>query len=197
MVDNMRFYQEKKEVKYLFYAFLIGLFSFISANEMELKMPPQMPSIEQKAKTGFFYVRFAACEKDMIRADALLPGLGIGYRRLAGNGAADISVSGIGIAEKKNGRIFWTAPKTSYIHYLQPDQKQSYYLGGGLAWGGLESKGQSFIGIIPSFTGGYEFVRKSSVLGFAELNVSQPALAVYKRGAFPGVIAECTVGIGF
>lgn len=148
-------------------------------------------------KPAFFYVHFAAAESDVTQMHSLLPGLGIGYRRLAGDGAADISISGIGYAEKKNSRIFWTFPKTSYIHYLQPDQKQSYYLGGGLAWGGLDSKSQNFVGIIPSITGGYEFVRKSTVLGFTEFNISQPALAVYRNGAFPGPIAECTVGIGF
>lgn len=128
---------------------------------------------------------------------SLVPGLGIGYRRSSGQGAADVSISGIGIAEKKKGRFFWSAPKTSYIHYLQPDQKKSLYVGGGLAWGGVLSHGQEFIGIIPSLTGGYEFVRKTNILGFTEINISQPALAVYKKGAFPNPVAECTVGIGF
>ncbi len=155
------------------------------------------PSFEETAspKLGFCYVRFVTAES----MNAVLPGLGIGYRRLAGNGAADISVSGIGIAEKKTGKIFWTAPKASYIHYLQPDKKRSFYVGGGLAWGGLESRSRSsnFIGIIPSLTSGYEFVRKSSILGFAELNLSQPAVAVYRKGEFPLPIMELTVGIGF
>jgi hypothetical protein len=155
----------------------------------------------QVSKPAFFYVRFAAAESDVARMSSLLPGLGIGYRRLAGNGAADISISGIGYGEKKNGQIFWTVPKTSYLHYFDPDQQHSLYMGGGLAWGGLMSKENQkenhFIGIIPSFTSGYEFVRKSTVLGFTELNISQPALAVYKKGAFPGPIAELTLGIGF
>lgn len=131
--------------------------------------------------------------------NSILPGLGIGYRRLAGDGAADISISGIGVAEKKNGKIFWTAPRASYLYYLQPDQIKSFYVGGGLAWGGLES-GQhqsDFVGIIPSITGGYEFVRKSTVLSFAEFSISQPALAVHKKGDFPLPIAELTIGIGF
>lgn len=169
----------------------------VSGMVSELQVPTK-PSFEERiSKPAFFYVRFAAAESDVTRMGSVLPGLGIGYRRLAGDGAADISISGIGYAEKKSGRIFWAAPKTSYIHYLHPDQKQSSYIGGGLAWGGLDSKHQRFVGIIPSFTYGYEFVRKSTVLGFAELNISQPAIAVYKNGAFPGPIAECTVGIGF
>lgn len=146
-------------------------------------------------KTGFFYVRFAAAES----MNSVLPGFGLGYRCLAGNGAADISISGIGHAERKNDKAFWTVPKASYLQYLQPDQKESFYLGAGLAWGGLKAKspGQEFIGIISSVTGGYEFVRKGSVLGFAELNISQPTLAVYSKGDFPLPIAEMTVGIGF
>lgn len=169
-------------------------------------IPEMKPlSFEEKpiAKPAFFYIRFAAAESDITQINSLAPGLGIGYRRLAGDGAADISVSGIGYAEKKSGRIFWTAPKASYIHYFQPDKKESFYLGGGLAWGGLESKKESgfkkhdFIGLIPSATAGYEFVRKSTVLGFTELNISQPTLAVSNKGIFPGPIIECTLGIGF
>lgn len=169
----------------------------ISGTVSDLKMPTKSFSKEEPTKPAFFYVQFAAAETDITRMHSVLPGLGIGYRRLAGDGAADISVRGIGNAEKKNGRVFWTFPKTSYIHYLQPDEKQSFYIGGGLAWGGLSSKYQNFIGIVPSVTGGYEFVRKSTVLGFTELNISQPAIAVYRNGAFSGPIAECTVGIGF
>ncbi len=163
----------------------------------DVKMPV---SAQEKPinKSGFFYVRFAAAQSDFSQIDSLLPGLGIGYRRLAGDGAADISFSGIGRNERKNGRLFWTAPKASYIHYLKPDQKQSAYVGGGLAWGGLDNgRSQHFVGIIPSLTAGYEFVRKNTILSFAELNVSQPAMAVYKKGAYPGPVAECTVGIGF
>lgn len=187
---------------------LLGLSSILSADIVDpvLEMPSlnitsdfQAPPFEEKpfAKPAFFYVRFAAAENNITRPDTPLPGLGIGYRRLAGDGAADISISGIGYAEKNNDHLFWTAPKASYIHYLQPSQKESFYVGGGLAWGGLRARGQNFIGIIPSATGGYEFVRKSTVLGFTELNLSQPALAVSKKGTFPGPILEWTVGIGF
>lgn len=192
---------------------LIGLFSSVSADGVsadmvsraathetisDIKIPIQSFSENiQVSKSGFFYVRFAAAENDMARMDSVLPGLGIGYRRLAGNGAADISISGIGHSEKKNGQIFWTVPRASYLHYFRPDQTQSFYMGGGLAWGGLISKKDHFVGIIPSFTSGYEFIRKSNVLGFTELSISQPALAVYKKGEFPAPIGELTVGIGF
>lgn len=170
----------------------------ISDAAFDIKTPTKLFSEEmQVSKPAFFYVRFAAAESDVARMGSVLPGLGFGYRRLAGSGAADISIGGIGYKEAKNGKIFWTLPKASYLHYLQPDQKQSFYIGGGLAWGGLILNKDRFVGLIPSFTSGYEFVRKSSVLGFAELNISQPMLAVYKKGSFPGPVAELTFGIGF
>jgi|JI9StandDraft_1071089.scaffolds.fasta_scaffold32636_2 hypothetical protein len=149
------------------------------------------------AKPAFIYFRFAAAERDVIRPDTLIPGIGIGYRRLAGNGAADVSVNGIGYASRKEGQVFWTAPKASYYYYLQPRETQSIYLGGGLAWGGLASKEQYFVGIIPSLTAGIEFARKSTVLAFGEINISQAAIALRKGGAFPGPVAECTMGMGF
>lgn len=151
----------------------------------------------QMDKQGFFYVRFAAAERDVMHTSSVNPGLGIGYRRLAGNGAADISFSGIGYKEHKNGRVSWTAPKASYIHYLQPNEKKSAYVGGGLAWGGMKSQGQSFVGIIPSVTAGYEFAHNNSFLGFAEFNVSQPTISVSQKGSFPGPCLEFSTGIGF
>ncbi len=164
----------------------------------DLKSLPNLPLQDiVAAKQGFFYVRFTAGESDMIHTSSVLPGLGVGYRRLSGVGAADISINGIGHAQRKSGRFFWTAPKASYMHYLQPDAKKSPYLGAGLAWGGVDSRTQDFIGIIPSVMVGYEFVRKSVFLGFAELTVSQPALSVYRKGSFPGPCVEFSTGIGF
>lgn len=156
--------------------------------------PLQEPQI---IKQGFFYVRFAAAERDVMHASSVNPGLGIGYRRLAGNGAADISFSGIGHSEHRNGRITWTAPKASYIHYLQPDAKKSAYVGGGLAWGGMKSHDQSFVGIIPSVVAGYEFAHNNTFLSFAELTVSQPTISVSQKGFFPGPSVEFSTGIGF
>ena len=167
------------------------------ADQPILDLPPIPLEEVLSPKEGFFYVRFAAAERDLSHADSILPGLGVGYRRLTGDGAGDISIGGIGRHERKSGQIFWTAPKASYIHYLQPGEKASGYVGGGMAWGGVESKGNHFIGMIPSATLGYEFSRKSSILGFVDLTVSQPAVSVYRSGAFPGPIAELSTGIGF
>ena len=99
-----------------------------------LKSPINRPfENEFIARQGFVYVRFAAAESDLIHTSSLYPGLGIGYRRLAGDGAADISVSGIGHAERRRDRFVWTAPKVSYIRYFEPNATKSAYVGGGLA----------------------------------------------------------------
>ena len=206
-----------------FVGVLIGFVStiFASGSEASLDMAPQLYSSpivtevvsnafsdskmaekniyerEPPSKTVFYYVRFAVAESNLAQMNPILPGFGVGYRRISGDGSVDISINGIGLAEHKNSRILWSFPKASYIRYLQPHLKQSYYVGGGLAWGGISSKQQSFIGIVPSVTGGYEFFRKSNVLGFTELNISQPAIAVYREGSFPGTIAEFKVGVGF
>jgi hypothetical protein len=176
--------------------------TFVIEPDFPRALPDQETLIQ---KQGFFYVRFIAGEHSF--AAAPVPGLGLGYRRLAGDGTADISFSGIGISEYRNSRYFWTAPKASYYHYLYPNGKTSFYVGGGLAWGGVggrhwddeddTSERLQFIGIIPSATVGYEFAHKLSFLGFSELTVSQPVLAISRSGAFPGPIAELSVGMGF
>lgn len=170
--------------------------------DSSIQMPPyrqgwQFTEEVPVVKRGFYYVRFTAVESDLVSPESILPGLGIGYRRLAGNGAADISLSGIGHAARKGNSYLWTAPKGSYIHYLKPDGKQSAYVGGGLAWGGVDVPERDFIGLIPSAIFGYEFAHQSPVLGFAELTISQPAIALSQHGAFPGPILEVSTGIGF
>jgi hypothetical protein len=196
---------EKYMKKALFTALLASTTLFaepsleLSLPPLDLNLPitPLIPEEISIAKQGFFYVRFAAAESDLIRMSAIVPGLGIGYRRLSGTGAADILFSGLGRAEHKSGKFFWVAPKASYISYVHPDATATTYFGGGLAWGGIVSKDQSFIGLIPSATFGYEFARKSTVLGFAEVNLNQPAISVFRKGEFPGPVVECTMGIGF
>jgi hypothetical protein len=183
-----------------------------SAIATEIKSNSIPPSQKMnELKQGFFYVRFAAGEHNMAQTSALVPGLGLGYRLMAGDGAADISFSGIGFFEHRNARYFWTAPKASYCHYLTPQAEKSLYVGGGLAWGGVRErrwepndddylsdyKDSSFIGIIPSATIGYEFARRTSFLGFTEFTVSQPLLAVSREGSYPGPIAELSLGVGF
>jgi len=81
---------------------------------------------------------------------------------------------------------------------LNPTGNQSAYGGIGLAWGGLKTKDErEFEGVVPSATLGMEFFRKSAFRTFAELNVSQPAIARTVSDTFPGPMAEFSIGAGF
>ena len=152
------------------------------------------------SKSGFSYFRFAAADAYPTDSVQVVPGLGVGYRLATGNGALDLSAnysSGKGwTGESKN--LFWTLPKVSYLRYWNAASDQSAYGGLGLAWGGIQTKDdREFQGIIPSATVGVEFFRKSAVRTFAELNVSQPAVARVVSDIFPGPIAEFSIGAGF
>jgi hypothetical protein len=208
-------------MKKSFFAAMMALTASIFADPAlsaipETQAPSQLFETSSPPKQGFLYVRFAAGENDMAQAAPLAPGLGLGYRRLVGDGAADISFSGIGISEHSNSQYFWAAPKVSYYHFLQPNATRSLYAGGGLAWGGVRVEGEAekvtnpldgteelhstykrFTGIMPSATLGYEFNRNSSILAFTEITLTQPALAVERQGKFPGPMAELSVGVGF
>ena len=158
-------------------------------------------NIEMNAqKPGFAYFRFAAAESTPTSSVQVVPGLGIGYRMMVSNGAVDLSAnysSAKGWKEESSS-YFWTLPKASYIHYLNPTGNQSAYGGVGLAWGGLKSKdNREFEGVVPSATVGVEFFRKSAFRTFAELNVSQPAIARTVSETFPGPMAEFSIGAGF
>ena len=180
---------------------------FASPDAYSLSHPPRNIDFETMPETyseenfllkqGFFYVRFSTAEGDLSQFITPHPGLGLGYRRLAGDGAVDISVSGLGHHEDKGNEFFWSAPKVTFIHYFSPQNEKSVYLGGAVAWGGIKRDHQKFIGIIPSAILGYEFLRKSSVLGFLEATVSQPAIAVQKNGKVPSLIGELSLGAGF
>jgi len=81
---------------------------------------------------------------------------------------------------------------------LNAASDQTVYGGLGLAWGGLTTKDdRNFQGIVGSATLGAEFFRKATFRTFAELNVSQPALARTVSTKFPGPIAEFSIGAGF
>ena len=190
-------------MKKSYYSVLLAITSLFATDSDSLdnmfleRLPHPNYPIENIEKTGFTYVRFAAAEDLPFQTDSLIPGLGLGYRRLTKNGAFDISISGIGYAEGSDHRIFWNFPKTAYYHYFTPDEFQSFYAGGGLAWGGVVSYDQVFYGIVPSATLGFEMFRKSNTLAFSELCINQPALAVAHEGKFPGPIIELTLGMGF
>ena len=151
-------------------------------------------------KPGFAYFRFAAGESTPASSVQIVPGLGVGYRMTMGTGAIDLSAnysSAKGWKGESNS-FFWTLPKASYIYYLSSESSQSAYGGIGLAWGGLHTKDdRKFEGVIPSATLGVEFFRKSPFHTFAEVNVSQPAIARTVSDQFPGPLAEFSIGAGF
>lgn len=171
----------------------------LSATVSDLKSLPEIspPSDRVSPKKGHFYVRFTAAEGDLSHADQIVPGLGIGYRKQIGNGAADISASGLGLHEDKSYRWLWTFPKASYLYYFQPNAQRSAYAGCGIAWGGINERHRDFVGLIPSVVGGFEYAHNNSFLGFAEMTVSQPTISVYKTGSFPGTCVEISTGFGF
>ncbi len=179
---------------------LIAVASFGFANvtlpsPSPLDLNAKMPSLEPISKQGYYYLRFATSDADFIFANSICPGFGVGYRHLADDGAIDISMNGNGNFHFQ--KSCWTAPKVSYLHYLNPDEEKSAYVGGGLAWGGMDfGRGNHFIGIIPSATLGYEFSHKLPLLGFSELNISQPAIPLDYRGRFPGPIIELSSAEG-
>lgn len=152
------------------------------------------------SKPGYTYLRMAMADSAPTNAFQIVPGLGVGYRLMSGNGALDLSANYSSAQGWKGDSksYFWTLPKASYIHYLSPKSDQSAYAGLGLAWGELKTKDErEFSGIIPSATLGMEFLRKATVRTFAELNVRQPAIARAVSAKFPGPIAEFSVGAGF
>ncbi|HSX37251.1 MAG TPA: hypothetical protein VLE95_00285 [Chlamydiales bacterium] len=151
-------------------------------------------------KPGFTYFRFAAGESTPTSSVQIVPGLGIGYRMMVGNGAIDVSANYSSAKGWKgeSDSFFWTLPKASYIHYWNMESDQTAYAGIGLAWGALTTKDdREFEGVVPNATVGYEFFRKSTFRTFAELNVSQPAIARTVSDAFPGPMAEFSIGAGF
>lgn len=167
----------------------------------DLSLDTKAPRMETVvSKPGYTYLRMAMADSHPTNTFQIVPGLGVGYRLMSGNGALDLSANYSSAKGWKGDHksYFWTLPKASYIHYLNPTSNQSAYAGLGLAWGELKNKdNREFSGVIPSATLGVEFLRKAAVRTFAELNVSQPAIARTVSDKFPGPIAEFSVGAGF
>lgn len=157
------------------------------------------------AKDSFFYVRMGVADAQAHQVPQFtqgffIPGIGLGYRLGSDNSSIDLSANyTYGYADLKESRsYFYTLPKVNYLRYVSPKSKQSFYYGAGLAWGGIRNQEKSeFIGIIPNLSLGYEMNRKSNWVGFTQLDVSQPALAAYKKNGLPGPLAELSVGFGY
>ena len=159
---------------------------------------------ENTPKSGFSYFRVAAADSyptQSVKSVQVVPGLGVGYRMAAGQGALDISAnysSSKGLNQTTDS-FFWTLPKVTYLYYLNADNAETaYYAGAGLAWGGMETKNsRSFEGVIANATTGMEFFRKAAVRTFAEITVSQATIASSMSVTRPGPSAEFSFGAGF
>lgn len=178
-------------------------------NLVQLEVTPALPSLREKVtpKKSFGYLRMGVSDTELDRSDIqVLPGFGFGYRLIAGSSAIDLSASfnrrkSI-IGDVREETYHYTVPKANYLYYLSSGSNNSFYAGGGLAWGGVETKNtdnkrQSFAGLIPNIALGYELNRTGLLRSFIQLDVSQPALAAVKEGAMPKAFAEFSVGAGF
>ncbi len=172
----------------------------------DLQITPIVPVVEPKpTNSSFGYLRMEISDAYLPTekvAEDLLPGLGLGYRLSEGAYAIDISVAYN--RRKISGVIgpvrtyVYTLPKVDYFRYISPLRNNSFYAGGGLAWGGVKLRDDRvFHGIIPNVAVGYEMKRHETLRTFAELTVSQPLVAASQKGSLPGPYAELSVGAGF
>lgn len=174
-------------------------------NLIQLEVTPALPPVQEKVtpKKSFGYLRMGVSDTELRNTDIeVLPGFGLGYRLVAGASAIDLSASfnhrKTVTDEGKEEIYHYTTPKANYLYYLNSNNNNSLYAGGGLAWGGVKTKGKdNFIGLIPNVALGYELNRTGIIRSFVQLDVSQPAIAAVKEGAFPKTFAELMIGVGF
>jgi hypothetical protein len=165
-------------------------------------LPVAPAKVEAPSRSSLVYVQMGVADADPLNKVQALPGLGIGYRLRGENSSFDFAVKG---TRQKNGEgettYFYALPRVSYLRYLSAAQNQSFYLGAGMAWGGVKEAGSdAFTGIIPSLSVGYEMNRLQSWGSFIQLDVSQPAISTQEVTSFqdlPKPLAELAVGLGF
>lgn len=171
---------------------------------LEVEVKPALPSLEVKArpKQSFGYLRMGVSDSEVPKdTQQMVPGLGIGYRIVSGSSALDLSASfnrrERRTDEGKERTYQYTLPKANYLYYVSPERSNSFYAGGGLAWGGVQTADdQEFHGLVPNVAIGYE-LRNSMLHSFVQLDVSQPAIAASQKGSLPSPIAEIALGAGF
>lgn len=168
----------------------------------QLQTTPAFPSIQEKVSTStsFGYLKMGVSDSEFDRIDTI-PGFGLGYRIHTDTSAIDISASynyrKTYTEEGRETNVHYTLPRVNYLYYLSAKSAHSLYAGGGLAWGGVHSKAETFVGLIPNVALGYEINRTGTLRSFVQIDVSQPAIAAYKHGKLPTTLAELSVGAGF
>jgi hypothetical protein len=159
----------------------------------------------QTNRSWFGYMRLGVSDARPNEMQNVLPGLGLGFRFGLPVGALDLSASYTGKDVRADGSYFYTLPRLSYLMYLSPKKEQSFYAGAGLAYSAMKTVDQqTFNGITPSVSVGYEMNRLQNWRSFIQLDVSQPALVTsYEKpfmqvaSASLGPVAECSVGFGY
>ncbi len=174
------------------------------------------------------YVRMGLADSraDNVNMTHVVPGLGAGVRYALPLGAIDLSASytGTDAFAKEVESYFYTLPRATYLLYASPSRQQSFYAGAGLAFGGVKktfvtpvvveavatevtlSSSETFTGLVPNVSVGYEMNRLQNWRSFIQLDVSQPAVAftTVKDKAFMsiadakfGPLVELSVGFGY
>lgn len=157
------------------------------------------PADKVAAKQSHLYLRLNIADPNPGNRRPLMPGLGLGYRKMSGNSALDFSAGYSQRIGSHHGKSEWiTLPKMSYLYYLSPLKAQSVYVGPGIAYGRIRrDQGTRFQGLIPGASVGYEISRKANLLSFLQLDVNLPVIATKRRGHLPGLVAEFAFGAGF
>lgn len=183
-------------------------------------------SLASDARKGTIYFKLAIQESDVPKSfDTVLPGMGLGYRAAFGAHAVDLSMDGttkqavVNEKGEKDWNYAYNAVKANYLFYLSPKSAASLYAGAGLALAGMQKYSsetvvvpatedaaeittttfskQEFHGLVPNVLIGYEVGRDSAWRTFFQFDVSQPAIAAVRAGAFPGPAATFSIGGGF
>lgn len=169
---------------------------------------PSVISIQEKVvpNKSFGYLKMGVSDSELRRTsfnslpDQVIPGLAAGYRLVSGNSAIDFSASfnrrDTRTAEGRERTYLYTVPKVNYLYYINAYGDSSVYAGGGLAWGGVKTDKENFVGIIPNVALGVQ-LGKSALKTFFQLDISQAAIAAVKSGGLPKTSAEFSVGAGF
>lgn len=167
-------------------------------------LPVAPAKVETTVRSSLFYVQMGLADADPLNKVQALPGLGLGYRVGGEKSSFDFAIKGTR-QKDANGEetYFYTLPRVSYLRYISPTQAQSFYVGAGMAWGGVrEAEGKVFSGLIPSLSAGYEMNRFQNWGSFIQLDVSQPAVSTREISSWswselPRPVAEIALGLGF
>lgn len=195
----------KKKLATALFSIATALFADEALIEQPSAALPQIevtPVVEKLSTTSSYgYVRLGVADNDAIHTVQTIPSLGIGYRYAVTSAVIDLSATYT--REPGDANFSYTVPNISYLRYFSPAKEQSFYYGVGLAWGGMRQDGiDTFQGLIPSATVGYELNRDTSWRSFVQLVVSQPAVIVaawdvYSVSNLPAPLAEVSFGLGF